>query len=547
MNSVYPQQKKNRDSFKDNIDSDEEKEQYENLNSQENHGNEEESLENSPFIMTIEIDKGISEKLHIFYDSIPEQVAYDFCQKHNLDYTALDYLVQEIKNLLTQMQTEQRKEHDPIIEEEEESGGSEGNNKKEVKVEDYNVSSNEIYTGENPSAVKISNYKLNSILGKEEHLNNELTNNNLNQSTNLNEANHTEMNFNTTGQITYDVHNTLMNTESTFKNSGNDMYKHNNSNSITNSSKFKGKTNIPKGNETYAIEQKLFAYQIFMDKHKTSKDNSYMNNPSKKSMKNSSTNITVFDKLYHDSKQRRHQQMHVSHNYQSQSNISSDHLSSILGNKFNKHVLNLLNNTNTTVNNKKRNNENVGEKLYKQGINSKKLFDCKIAIQMKQEMDKRKELHTHKPIKSKRTDNLGTTHTYTHSHTEEDVDILTRFECYKRNKDFEMRKLRELHEDKGNYSFKPVLTENTENIVRNKYLSMANEDESFKNKSIKVDKNIELHELARLKAIKMKNLELQHYGEMNFKPNINQSNKVYPDFSTRQKIYTQTKSEKQLK
>jgi len=543
MNSLYPQQKKNRDSFKENIDSDEEKDHYESLNSQENNvnGKEEELPENSPYVMTIEIDKGISEKLQIFYDSVPEEVAYEFCKKHNLDYTALNYLIQEIKNVLSQNQTEERKEHEPILEEEEESAGSEGNDKKEVKIEDNYVSSNELDTGENTSPVKIADSLVINKTVKEDILKNELTSNNVNQSTNLNEANHTEMNYNTTGQNTYEVQHLVMNTESTFKDSLNEKYTLTNSHSIMNSGKMKEKSKMSKSNETNSFEQKLFSYQIFMDKQKLGKDNSNTNS-NKKSMKNSSTNISVFDKLYHDSKQRRHQQKQVSHHYNPESNISKDHLSTILGNKFNKHILSLLNKSNTSnTSNQGRNYTNVGENLYKKGINLKKDFEYKISFQRKQEMQKNKDLYTYKPNIMKRNEKQSTTC------TEEDVNVLTRFEQYKRNKDQEMKQLRELYEDKGNYSFVPKLNEKSENIVRNKYLSMANEDALMKNSTVKVPKNFELFELSRLKPLKMKNLELQHYGEMNFMPNVNSSNKVYPNFTTRQEMYSKIKSEKQLK
>lgn len=538
MNSLYPQQKKNRDSFKDNIDSDEDKDNYESLNSQENNinGKEEESPENSPYVMTIEIDKGISEKLQIFYDSIPEEVAYEFCKKHNLDYTALNYLIQEIKNVLSQNPNEDKKENEPILEEEEESVGSEGNTKKELKIEDNNISSNRINMGENFSSNMNVDCKVINKQIQDENIKFESTNNCVNQSTNLNEGNHTEMNFNTTGQNTYDIQHIVMNTESTFKDSFNDIYKQTNSTSNRVSAKKNDKYKITKEKGTNSFEQKLFSYQIFIDKYNTSKNNSNTNS-NKKSMKNSSTNISVFDKLYNDSKQRRHQQIQVSHSYNPETNISKDHLSTILGNKFNKHILNLINKPTNPV----RIKTNVGENLYNKGINLKKNFECKLSFLRKEEMQKNKDLYTYKPNLMKKSIKSS------NNLTDEDVNVLTRFENYKREKDFEMRQLRELHEDKGNYSFVPKINENSENIVKNKYLSMANEDETMKNKPLKVQKNFELYELSRLKHLKMKNLELQHYGDLNFMPNVNSNNKVYSDFKTRQETYMKIKSEKQLK
>ena len=54
------------------------------------------------YIMTLELEKGKPEKLKIFLDSDPLQIATDFCKEHNLDYNGLDYLRKRIENLLNQ-------------------------------------------------------------------------------------------------------------------------------------------------------------------------------------------------------------------------------------------------------------------------------------------------------------------------------------------------------------------------------------------------------------------------------------------------------------
>ena len=75
MNSKYHRQKSNSDSFKDQVDSDEDRIQIDTVNSNqislEKDSPEKETQYNSPFVMTIEIDKGLSEKLQIYYDSVP--------------------------------------------------------------------------------------------------------------------------------------------------------------------------------------------------------------------------------------------------------------------------------------------------------------------------------------------------------------------------------------------------------------------------------------------------------------------------------------------
>jgi len=59
------------------------------------------NMEIPPFIMTIDIDQGKSEKLKIYFDSNPEELAFDFCKRNNLDYNAMLYLKDEIKTVIS--------------------------------------------------------------------------------------------------------------------------------------------------------------------------------------------------------------------------------------------------------------------------------------------------------------------------------------------------------------------------------------------------------------------------------------------------------------
>lgn len=52
------------------------------------------------YIMTVEMEKGISETIDIYSDSIPDELAFEFCKLHNLDFSALNYLTKEITQLL---------------------------------------------------------------------------------------------------------------------------------------------------------------------------------------------------------------------------------------------------------------------------------------------------------------------------------------------------------------------------------------------------------------------------------------------------------------
>ena len=52
------------------------------------------------YVMTLALEQGKSEKIEIFSNSDPSELAYNFCSKNNLDYNALDYLKEQITNLL---------------------------------------------------------------------------------------------------------------------------------------------------------------------------------------------------------------------------------------------------------------------------------------------------------------------------------------------------------------------------------------------------------------------------------------------------------------
>ena len=69
-----------------------------------------ESKKEPIYIMTLELEKGKPEKLKIYSDSDPMQIASNFCKEHNLDYNGLDYLRKKIESLLRQKSIEQ-KEH----------------------------------------------------------------------------------------------------------------------------------------------------------------------------------------------------------------------------------------------------------------------------------------------------------------------------------------------------------------------------------------------------------------------------------------------------
>ena len=52
------------------------------------------------YVMTLALEQGRSEKIEIFANSDPKELAYNFCRKNNLDFSALDYLREQITKLL---------------------------------------------------------------------------------------------------------------------------------------------------------------------------------------------------------------------------------------------------------------------------------------------------------------------------------------------------------------------------------------------------------------------------------------------------------------
>lgn len=58
-----------------------------------------EITEDPLYVMTVELEKGKSESIRIYSDSKPEELAYEFCKKNNLDFVSLEYLTNQIKSL----------------------------------------------------------------------------------------------------------------------------------------------------------------------------------------------------------------------------------------------------------------------------------------------------------------------------------------------------------------------------------------------------------------------------------------------------------------
>ena len=117
------------------------------------------------YVMTLAVEEGKSEKIEIFSNSDPSELAYNFCSKYNLDYNTLDYLKEQITNLL---EIYNKKDND---EEEDENIL----NEEDIKEGDINIPEIE-ETQEEQEINSIDNLKENKIDNKN---NNNINNDNI--------------------------------------------------------------------------------------------------------------------------------------------------------------------------------------------------------------------------------------------------------------------------------------------------------------------------------------------------------------------------------
>jgi hypothetical protein len=90
--------------------------------------NQKEETNDEPiYVMTLALEQGKSEKIEIYANSDPAELAYDFCNKNNLDFNALDYLKEQITNLLESYAKNENNEN-------EENDNIEENNTENINV-----------------------------------------------------------------------------------------------------------------------------------------------------------------------------------------------------------------------------------------------------------------------------------------------------------------------------------------------------------------------------------------------------------------------------
>ena len=127
------------------------------INNNINTGNTiEENNEEPIYVMTLALEQGKSEKIEIFANSDPAKLAYDFCSKNNLDFNALDYLREQITNLLESYAKNENEDYN------ENENGNE-----DINIPEIEEVQEEFYITENYKE-DLNNKKQNSLENKNE-------------------------------------------------------------------------------------------------------------------------------------------------------------------------------------------------------------------------------------------------------------------------------------------------------------------------------------------------------------------------------------------
>ena len=131
----------------------------------------EENIDEPIYVMTLALEHGKSEKIEIYENSDPAQLAYNFCSKNNLDFTALDYLKEQITNLLeSYAKNENEEEFEKNIEQTGENFEENDNNNEDInipEIEEVQESQEFNITENNKENTKNSKKNENEILNNE--------------------------------------------------------------------------------------------------------------------------------------------------------------------------------------------------------------------------------------------------------------------------------------------------------------------------------------------------------------------------------------------
>ena len=148
-----------------------------------------ENIDEPIYVMTLALEQGKSEKIEIYENSDPAQLAYNFCSKNNLDFTALDYLKEQITNLLESYAKNENEEECNNNEETYEKIEVDDNNNEDINIpeieevqesQEFNVTENRKKNSKEKKK-EISNDEIIGEINIDELQNNKKNSNNRNE------------------------------------------------------------------------------------------------------------------------------------------------------------------------------------------------------------------------------------------------------------------------------------------------------------------------------------------------------------------------------
>ena len=257
------------------INNENEEEKFENINEENENGDnkkKEENEEEDPiYVMTVELEKGKSESIKIYANSKPDELAFSFCKKYNLDFSSLSYLSNQIKNLIENLSNGNENNNEPIEEVDEENPSSEGQSKKFISnTNSANLSPGFINNkNENQVEPNINNYYYHLFQRK---INNEkgIKDNNENKFYSINSL------FNRFEYKNYIMERFNIKNNNINNNNNNENHKKENK-SLKNINKeninnqgnnIEMKSNLSGNIEFYKNREKIFSYEKFFDEFK---------------------------------------------------------------------------------------------------------------------------------------------------------------------------------------------------------------------------------------------------------------------------------------
>ena len=195
--------------------------------------------------MTIESEKGRKEIIHIYPNSKPEEIAYNFCKDNNLDFETLELMINQIKNLMKTINQKKRENNKENINEQNENKLIYSNEPiLEDSEEQQSLSTEKIMKKKSFQ----DNYLKNVEKDKEKNINNDV-NNEINNDINNNKNNDID------SDIDSDIYSNNIkdiNTENTNeKNDDNNTIDNNKNNNYDKIIKSNNKNNIDNSNINY--------------------------------------------------------------------------------------------------------------------------------------------------------------------------------------------------------------------------------------------------------------------------------------------------------